>query len=63
MFSEIPAKGFVKISGTRNPPDDGSLYMIQLRTGFCDLQHRYTAKQLIWIHDGSSGDVVAVRKA
>lgn len=36
--------------------------MIQLRTGFCDLQHRYTAKQLIWIHDGGPGDIMAIKK-
>lgn len=61
-FHPIPAPGFTKISGQRNPPDDGTEYHIQLRNGFCDMQHSYTAKQLNWIHDGSSGDVVAVRK-
>ena len=62
MFNPIPAPGFTKISGQRNPPDDDAQYQIQLRNGFCDLQHRYTAKQLTWIHDGSSGDIVAIRK-
>lgn len=61
MFRDIPADGFQLISGKRNPPDDGTLYEIQLRNGFVDRQHRYTAKQLVWIHDGSAGDVVAVR--
>lgn len=62
-FYPIPAHGFTKISGKRNPPDDGAEYMIQLRNGWVDKTNRYTAKQLVWIHDGSSGDVVAVRKA
>jgi hypothetical protein len=62
MFRDIPADGFQLISGKRNPPDDGTLYQIQLRNGWCDLTNRYTASQLVWLHDGSSGDVVAVRK-
>lgn len=62
-FHPIPAPGFTKISGQRNPLDDGTEYHIQLRNGFCDTQHRYTARQLVWIHDGSSGDIMAVRKA
>lgn len=68
MFADIPADGFTLISGKRNPPDDGTEYHVQLRSGFCDLQNRYTARQLVWIHDfstnpqGSGGDVVAVKK-
>lgn len=57
----IPAPGFTLISGKRNPPDDGTRYEIQLRTGHVDRTHRYTAKQLVWIHGGHVGDVVAVR--
>ena len=60
-FHPIPAPGFTLISGKRNPPDDGNLYTIQLRNGFCDEQHQYTANQIIWIHDGGSGDVVAIK--
>lgn len=62
MFAPIPAPGFKLISGKRAPPDDGTEYTIQLRTGFVDRAHRYTARQLVWIHDGSGGDVVAIRK-
>jgi hypothetical protein len=61
MFRDIPAHGYQLISGKRNPPDDGTLYQIQLRSGFCDEQHRYTAKHIDWIHTGSGGDVVAVK--
>lgn len=61
-FQPIPATGFTKISGKRNPPDDGTEYRIQLRNGWVDENNHYTARQLVWIHDGSSGDVVAVKK-
>lgn len=67
-FQPIPAPGFVLISGTRNAPDDGTEYHVQFRSGFCDFQNRYTARQLVWIHDfstnpqGSGGDVVAIRR-
>lgn len=61
MIQDIPAQGFKLISGKRNPPDDDTLYEIQLRNGFVDRQQRYTAKQLVWIHTGSGGDIVAVR--
>jgi hypothetical protein len=33
------------------------------RNGFIDWQRTYTAEQLVWVHDGSSWDVVAVREA
>jgi len=62
MFEPIPAPGFQLISGKRNPPDDDSEYHIQLRTGFADRTNRYTAKQIVWIHTNSAGDVMAVQK-
>jgi len=62
MFAPIPAPDFTLISGKRNPPNDGTEYHIQLRNGWCDLTNRYTASQLVWLHDGGSGDVVAVRR-
>jgi len=61
MFRDIPAPGYSIISGKKRPPDDGKLYGIQLRNGFCDEQHRYTAAQIDWIHTGSAGDVCAVK--
>jgi hypothetical protein len=67
MFRDIPSHGYQLISGQRRPPNDGKLYGIQLRNGFCDEQHRYTAAQIVWLHDfstnptGSGGDVVAIK--
>lgn len=61
MFREIPAPGFKLVSGKRSPPKDDKLYTIQLRNGWCDIKHQYTASQLRWIHDGSSGDIVAIK--
>jgi len=60
-FREIPAPGYTKIDGTRPPRDPTAQWHIQLRNGFCDEQHSYVANQIIWKHDGSSGDVVAVK--
>jgi hypothetical protein len=67
MIQDIPAPGFIKTRGDRTPPDDGTLYHIQLRNGFCDMANKWKSGQLIWIHDfsikpeGSGGDIVAVR--
>lgn len=61
MFAPIPAPGLKLISGKRAPPDDGTEYTIQLRCGWVDQNNRYTARQLVWIHDGSGGDVVAIK--
>lgn len=61
MFEPIPAPGFKLISGKRSPPNDGTEYHIQLRTGFADMANTYTCRQLVWIHDGSGGDVVAIK--
>lgn len=58
----IPAPGFQLVSGKRAPPDKTAKFHIQLRTGHVDDKHTYTADQLVWIHDGSCGDVVAVRR-
>jgi len=62
MFEPIPAPGYRTISGKANPPDDGTLYHVQLRSGFADQSNAYTARQIVWIHTGSGGDVVAIRK-
>jgi len=60
----IPAKGFKLVSGKRNPPDDGTKYEIQFRSGFVDRKNAYTAPQIRWLHRDPpcSFDVVAVRK-
>ena len=62
-MEEIPAPGFKLVSGKRRPPNDGKLYHIQLRNGFADMDHRYAAHQINWIHTQSGGDVVAVKEA
>ena len=36
--------------------------MIQFRNGYVPPDSTYTANQLVWIHDGSSWDVVAVKE-
>lgn len=56
------APGFQRISGTREPPDDGPFY-IQLRMGFWSEKYSYTSSQLRWVHDGSAGDIIAVKRA
>lgn len=56
------AEGFRKISGKRSPPRSDKRYFIQLRMGFADKRTSYTADQLVWKHDGSPGDIVAVKE-
>jgi hypothetical protein len=62
MHHEIPAPGFQLVSGKRKPPDPGP-WFIQLRMGFADTRIAYDRDQIEWIHQGHSGDVVAVKKA
>jgi len=63
MMHPIPAPGYTPTTGDRPPRKSwGDMVMVQLRNGWCDLANRYTASQLVWIHDGGSGDVVAVRR-
>ena len=61
MTDELPP-GFQRISGKRKPPTEGPFY-IMLRMGFVDLNNTYERPQIIWIHDGGPGDVVAVKRA
>lgn len=62
MVNDIPP-GFTRISGKRPPPDDGSKYHIHLRCGFTDTRIAYEPRQLVWLHGGHAGDILAVRKA
>lgn len=50
--------GFVRISGKRKPPE-GWRGRILLRNGWND-GRTYEREQLVWVHDGGSGDIVAV---
>lgn len=58
-MSELP-KGFRPVSGKRSPPKGERKYEVQFRNGFID-RTGYTANQLVWVHDGGSWDVVAVK--
>jgi len=58
----IPAPDFVKISGKRRPPSAwGDELFCQIRTGIVG-QEPWPVETTRWIHDGTAGDVVAVRK-
>lgn len=59
----IPAPGFTLISGKRKPPASwGEHLWCQLRTGWVDEFAPWPVETTVWIHSGSGGDVVAVRK-
>jgi hypothetical protein len=63
MMREIPAPGFTIISGKRNPPASwGERLWCQLRTGWVDEFAPWPVKTTRWVHDGSAGDVVAVKR-
>jgi hypothetical protein len=55
--------GFRQLAGKRGPPKGDKRYHIQLRQGFADMNNTYTRDQLVWIWDGSAGDIVAVMDA
>ena len=67
MRREIPAPGFVKISGTRSPPKSwGTHLWCQIRgdgvtAGWCD-SVPWLVSECRWKHDGTAGDIVAVRR-
>ncbi len=63
MRHPIPAPGFVLISGKRKPPASmGTMLWCQLRNGFVDEAGPWPVATTRWVHDGTTGDVVAVRK-
>jgi len=63
MIEPIPADGFTLISGKRPPPPAwGEKLWCQLRTGWVDRFGPWPVKTTRWIHDGSAGDVVAVKR-
>lgn len=62
MMHSIPAPGYTLISGTRKPPASwGEKLLTQLRNGWCD-PAPWPIATTRWHHDGTPGDVVAVRK-
>lgn len=62
-FRPIPAPGFKRISGKKNPPETKDGYWVQLRSGWVDELGPWPAQGPRWIHDGSPFDVIAVKKA
>ena len=64
MIHEVPAPGYTLISGKRRPPASwGERLFCQLRMGWCDLFGPWPVASTRWVHDGTDGDVVAVRRA
>ena len=59
MTETIPP-GFRLVSDNHRPPKGDTKYEVIFRNGFVD-RTGYTASQLVWIHDGSSWDIVAVK--
>lgn len=64
MIHPIPAPGFSKITGTRRPPKSwGDELWCQIRTGWVDTFGPWKVETTRWKHDGTAGDVVAVKRA
>lgn len=63
MMHPIPAPGYSLISGTRKPPASwGERLYVQLRTmGWCPPEP-WPVATTVFIHTGSGGDVVAVKR-
>lgn len=62
MLREVPAPGYVRISGTRPPPPDfGTHLYVQLRNGWVP-EDPWPIDGPRWKHDGSVGDIVAIRR-
>ena len=58
----IPAPGYQEITGKRKPPASmGDKLYCQLRSGICD-EKPWPVETTRWIHDGTEGDVVAVKR-
>ena len=63
MMQPVPAPGFQLISGKRKPPASwGERLWCQLRTGWVDEHGPWLVATTVWVHTGSDGDVVAIRK-
>lgn len=60
-FRDIPAPGFVIVSGKR-APQDGE-WFVQYRNGLVDEDYKRMPDAMNWIHGGSDWDIVAVRRA
>lgn len=59
--------GFRLVSGKQGPRSKDKEYIVAFRrlndTPFIDWHRTYTRDQLVWVHDGGSFDVLAVKEA
>jgi hypothetical protein len=63
MQREMPAKGYTKANGTRGPRKEwGEKVYVQLRNGMCPPEP-WPVHTTRWVHDGTAGDVVAIKRA
>ena len=63
MRNSIPAPGYKLITGKRKPPASiGDKVYIQLRTMGWTPPDAYPVATCDWIHTGSGGDIVAIRR-
>ena len=63
MISPIPAPGFTATNGKRAPRKSwGEKVWCQLKTGWVDEHGPWLVATTVWVHTGSDGDVVAIRK-
>ena len=63
MKHKVPAPGFARVSGKRRPDKKHGTHLhCQLRDGTVDPYGKaWDVSTTSWIHDGSTGDVVAVK--
>lgn len=54
--------GFRLVSGKQGPRNREKEYTVMFRNGFIDWRTPYTRDQLVWTHDGSGWDVLAVKE-
>ena len=60
----IPAPGFTRANGKRRPNKAwGERVYCQIRNGLVDESAPWLVSEVRWIHDGSNGDVVAIKAA
>tara|TARA_R110000868_G_scaffold216314_1_gene466418 strand:+ start:86 stop:295 length:210 start_codon:yes stop_codon:yes gene_type:complete len=59
--------GFRLVSGKQGPRSKDKEYIVAFRIKgeqpFIDWKTTYTRDQLVWVHDGGSFDVIAVKEA
>lgn len=61
MTHDIPAPGYTLTNGKKPRLSAGTKLLCQIRSGWCDPM-AWPVETTRWEHDGSAGDVVAVRR-